>query len=247
MEYGIFSRFYDGLTGNVDYENSADFLCRVFEKYDRLPTLLLDVGCGTGGFSICFAKKGIEVIGADPSVNMLEIAQAKAKENGLDILFLNQSGQELDLYGTIDGAVACLDTVNHVTEKRELLKFFKKVSLFLEKDRLFIFDANTVYKHKCVLADNCFVFEDEQLYCVWQNFYDNQRKITDISLDFFVKDSDKYIRESEEFSERAYSDIELCQMLTKSGFKVLDILGENSFDKPKKTEERQIFVCRKVK
>lgn len=246
MEYDIFSRFYDSLIGDVNYESSADFLCRVFEKYDRLPTLLLDVGCGTGGFSLCFAQKGIETIGADPSVLMLEIAQQKAKEKNLDILFLNQSGQELDLYGTVDGVVACLDTVNHVTEKRELTKFFKKVSLFLEKDRLFVFDANTIYKHEAVLADNCFVFEKENVYCVWQNFYDKKSKITDISLDFFVNESDKYIREHEEFCERAYSDNELTKMLNKSGFKVLDILGENSFGKPKKTEERQIFVCRKV-
>ncbi len=246
MEYGVFSLYYDSLTGDVNYESSADFLCRVFEKYDRLPTLLLDVGCGTGGFSLCFAQKGIEVIGADPSVSMLEIAQQKAKEKGLDILFLNQSGQELDLYGTVDGAVACLDTVNHVTEKRELIKFFKKVSLFLEKDRLFVFDANTIYKHQAVLGDNCFVFEKENLYCVWQNFYDKKRKITDICLDFFINESESYIREHEEFCERAYSDNELIKMLTKSGFKVLDILGENSFSKPKKNEERQIFVCRKV-
>ncbi len=247
MEYGVFSEFYDSLTGNVDYENSADYLCRVFEKYDKLPTLLLDVGCGTGGFSICFAKRGIEVIGADPSVSMLEVAQKKAKESGVDILFLNQSGQDLDLYGTVDGAVSCLDTINHVTEKRELLKFFKKVSLFLEKDRLFVFDANTVYKHEKILGDNCFVFEEENLYCVWQNFYDKKSKITDISLDFFVGNNDEYVRETEEFSERAYDDSELCDMLNKAGFKVLDILGENSFEKPKKTEERQIFVCRKVK
>lgn len=247
MEYGIFARFYDTLTGNIDYENSTDFLCRVFEKYDRIPTLLLDVGCGTGGFSICFAKRGIDVIGADISTAMLEQAQQKARDEELDILFLNQSGQELDLYGTVDGAVSCLDTVNHVADKRELVKFFKKVSLFLEKDRLFIFDVNTLYKHESVLADNCFVFDNESHYCVWQNFYDNKRKVTDICLDFFIKSGDKYIRETEEFCERAYSDNELCKMLTKSGFKVIDILGDYSFNKPKKTEQRQIFVCRKVK
>jgi ubiquinone/menaquinone biosynthesis C-methylase UbiE len=247
MQYGIFSNFYDNLTENVDYENSTDYLCRVFEKYDKLPSLLLDVGCGTGGFSLCFSRRGIDVIGADPSVSMLEVAEKKAKEENLDILFLNQSGQELDLYGTVDGAVACLDTVNHVTDKRELLKFFKKISLFLEKGRLFIFDANTLYKHEKVLADNCFVFEGDSLYCVWQNFYDKKRKITDIYLDFFISEDGKYIRETEEFSERAYSDEELSEMLIKSGFKILDILGENSFNKPKKTEERQIFVCRKVK
>lgn len=247
MEYDNFSRFYDIFTENVNYESSADFLCRVFQHYDRLPSLLLDVGCGTGNFSIEFAKRGIEVIGADPSISMLDCAEKKAKELSLNILFLNQSGQELDLYGTVDGAVSCLDTVNHVTNKRELLRFFKKVSLFLEKDRLFVFDANTIYKHENVLGDYAFVFEDENVYCVWQNFYDKKRKVTDIALDFFVNEKNNYKRVTEEFSERAYTDDEFKELLDKAGFEILDILAENRFSKPTKTEQRQIFVCRKVK
>ncbi len=48
---------------------------------------ILDVGCGTGNFSIKLAEMGCKVIGIDISSEMLEIAKEKAKKRGLDIEF----------------------------------------------------------------------------------------------------------------------------------------------------------------
>ena len=246
-EYDVFSRFYDGLMNDVDYKAKTEYALSLFESFDKKPSLLLDVGCGTGGFSLEFAQNGIDVIGADISEGMLFKASERAKELGLDILFLNQSAAELDLYGTVDGAVCFMDTVNHIVSKKELQKSFDKISLFLEKDRLFIFDVNTVYKHEQILKDNSFVLENEDVFCVWQNFYDKRNKITDISLDFFEKQNDNYMRYHDEFSERAYTNEILCELLKKSGFKVEAIYGEDSYKKPSKTTERNIFITRKVR
>lgn len=246
-EYDIFSKYYDSLMGDVDYKAKTEYALELFDRFDKKPTLLLDVGCGTGGFSIEFAKKGIEVIGADISEGMLSRARERAKTEYLDILFLNQSAAELDLYGTVDGAVCFMDTVNHIVCARELKKSFDKLSLFLEKDRLFIFDVNTVYKHENILADNTFVLENESVYCVWQNFWDKKRLITDICLDFFEKNGETYIRTIDEFSERAYTKEKLTEMLQKAGFKVEAIFGEDSFSKPQKTSQRNIFIARKVR
>lgn len=245
MDYDVFSRYYDLLTDDVDYKSRAEYLSELFKKYDTMPSLLLDVGCGTGGFSLEFAKKGIEVIGADTSFGMLSLAKEKAEKDGLNVLFLNQSGQELDLYGTVDGVICCLDTVNHVTCKRELQRFFNKVSLFLEPQRLFIFDVNTLYKHQYILGDNTFVFDTEEVYCVWQNSFDKITKTTDIFLDFFENENGVYTRSSEEFSERVYSREELKVMLERSGMSLVAELGENTFSPPSKTAERSIIIARK--
>ncbi|TCS85230.1 methyltransferase family protein, partial [Keratinibaculum paraultunense] len=39
----------------------------------------MDVGCGTGNFSIKLAKMGCEVVGIDVSKEMLKVAEEKAK------------------------------------------------------------------------------------------------------------------------------------------------------------------------
>lgn len=244
MSYDIFSKYYDSLISNVDYKKRTELLLNLFNKYDKTPSLLLDLGSGTGGFSMEFAGKGIEVIGVEPSYGMLSVAKEKAFKSGLDILYLCQSGQTLDLYGTVDGAVCCLDTINHIICKRELQKTFNNIALFLEKDRLFIFDANTLYKQEHILGDNTFVYENEEVYCVWQNCYNKKTKITDICLDFFSEDNGTYNRDTEEFSERVYSREELVYMLNKAGFSLVACLDEEG-SKPKEKSQRLIYVVRR--
>lgn len=243
--YDVFSKYYDIFTKDVDYLNTAEYICEIFKKYDRMPTLLLDVGCGSGNFSRQFYKKGIDVIGVDISEGMLSVAKEKAQDENQNILYLNQSASELDLYGTVDGAVCLLDTVNHIVCKKELQQSFNKISLFLEKERLFVFDVNTEYKQKEILGNNTFVYEDEQVYLTWQNFYDKSAKITDMQLDFFENEKGMYKRETVDFCERVYETSELEKMLNKAGFKLEAVFAENTFLKPTKKTQRSVFVARK--
>ena len=244
--YNDFALFYDALMLDANYKTRAEYISKLFTKYDRLPALMLDFACGTGGFSLEFAKRQIEVIGVDPSEGMLSIAKAKAEKENLSVMFLAQTASELDLYGTVDGAICCLDSINHITDPAELFKLFKKIALFLEKDRLFIFDVNTVYKHKNILADNTFVIEEDGVFCTWQNFLCDDGKTVDIYLDFFKEQNGAYTRFSDNFSERAYTDKELKTMLTKAGFKVLDVLGDLSFAKPENKSERNIYIAKRI-
>lgn len=244
--YSSFASFYDAFTENVEYKKRTDYICRLFKRYGKMPTLLLDAACGTGSFSCEFAKQGVSVIGADISSDMLSVANEKKIENNLDILFINSPLSELDLYGTVDGAVCLLDSLNHITDYNELCRSIKRISLFLEPDSLFIFDVNTEYKHEEILGNNSFVLENENVYCVWQNSYKKNAKTTEITLDFFEKSGETYNRYTENFCERAYTDEQLTKALKKAGLEVLAILGENTLKAPQKDCQRKIFVTRKV-
>lgn len=245
--YGNFAEFYDSLTDDVDYKKRTAYLLRLFKKYSKKPTLLLDVACGTGGFSNHFAKEGIEVIGVDMSEEMLAVAREKSFDLGCDVLYLCQKAEELDLYGTVDGAVCCLDSLNHITDYRNFCKALKKVSLFLEAGCLFIFDLNTEYKHRSVLGDNVFVIENEDVYCVWANKFKEKNLKVDITLDFFVNEGDKYYRLSEQFSERAYTMDEVKSALQKAGFEIVEIFDDGTEKPLGEKSQRAVFVTRKVK
>ena len=134
MSYQSFAEVYDELQCSVDYFGRAQYLVRLFEKYDRKPQLVLDVGCGTGQISLQLKKRNIDVIGVDPSVEMLMKARENAAACGQELLLLCQSAAELDLYGTVDGAICCMDSLNHITNLKTLEKAIKNVSLFLEKE-----------------------------------------------------------------------------------------------------------------
>jgi len=67
-----------------------------FSMFGLYPGMkVLDVGCGTGNFSIKLAQQGCKVIGIDISDEMLDIARQKAKESGLDIEFYNMDVYKL--------------------------------------------------------------------------------------------------------------------------------------------------------
>lgn len=244
-DYDNFSCCYDMFTDDIDYAGYTDKVLKLFEKYDRRPTLMLDLACGTGSFSFEIAKRGIEVIGVDRSEGMLVRAVDKLAPGAKNPLFLNQSAEELELFGTVDGAICMLDSLNHITDRKVLEKVLKKVSLFLEKDRLFIFDLNTEYKHREVLGDNIFVRENENAFCVWQNRCQDGKTV-DIFLDLFLEnEKGNYRRLSEDFSERAYSETEILQMLNSAGFEKLDIIDPKNGKKPEANTQRILYIVRK--
>ena len=133
MSYDDFSRFYDLLTDNVEYEKRADYFCRLLSMCGINDGILLDLGCGTGSMSLAMAERGFDVIGIDSSVGMLNAAQQKMFESGKQMLLLNQTMEDLDLYGTIDCAICVLDGINHLDCANAVKTAFSKVSLFMNK------------------------------------------------------------------------------------------------------------------
>ncbi len=246
--YSSFALVYDKLMCDVDYSARTEYILKLFKKHGKTPTLLLDLACGTGGFSNQFALRGVEVVGIDMSEDMLSAARENSAELGTDVLFLCQRAEELDLYGTVDGAVCCMDSINHITDIKTLHSAIEKVSLFLEKDCLFIFDVNTPYKHREILGNNTFVFEQDDVYCVWQNEYDEEKLQTQIYLDFFIEQQDgMYARFSEDFCERAYSRQELSKILCDCGFEILCVYDDMTENSTQDTSEREFYVAKKIR
>ena len=107
--YDALAPWYDSLTGDVPYGAIADFYESVFSADGGEFRLLLDLCCGTGSMTWELAGRGYEMIAADRSVDMLMQAQAKQGPCRVQPLFLCQAAEGLDLYGTVDAAVCCLD------------------------------------------------------------------------------------------------------------------------------------------
>jgi len=248
MTYCDFAEFYDILTEDVDYNLQAKYLTILLAENGMDSGILLDLACGTARLSIPLSDAGFDVIAVDESQEMLSRARDNIEQSGAkNIMLLNQSMQELDLYGTIDAAVCMLDSLNHLENIEQVKQVISRVSLFMNINGIFIFDINTKYKHKEILGDNTFVIEDENLYCVWQNDFYEEDYSVDISLDFFLKTDGKYIRTSQQISERAYDISEISSILLQTGFEVLKIYDDMSKNSIKEKTQRAVFVARKVK
>ena len=248
MSYDIFSSVYDILTENVEYERISHKICSLLHKNGVDRGLLLDLGCGTGTLSFLLEQKGFDIIGVDASEDMLSVANEKKYEDDSSALFLYQKAEELDLFGTIQCAVSTLDTFNHIDSIEKIEKAISLVSLFMDMNGIFIFDMNTPYKHKEILGNNTFVYDMDEVYCVWQNSYDETSEKTDIDLDFFIKNEDDecFERYSESFSEYVYDINEIISIIKKCGFTLLATTDDYSDNPVSDTTERITFICKKT-
>ena len=240
--YRDFAKVYDTLMGSVNYQARGEYLLSVFERYGQNPPCLLDLGCGTGTLTRFMAEKGKEMVGVDASAEMLAVAR-ECIPVGADLLWICQDLRELDLYGTAQGAISTLDTLNHITGDGELKDFFGRLRYFLEPGNLFVFDVNTPYKHKEILGNNTFVYDTPNVYCVWQNQTENLT--TKITLDWFEKQEQGYTRTTETFFERGYT-LEELQKAAKPWFELVDVFEDLTFDPPGAESQRMICVMKKV-
>ncbi len=246
MSYASFAQYYDSLTQNVEYARRADYFCSLMEHLGHAPGLTLDLACGTGSLTVELAKRGIDVYGIDGSADMLSVARQKAAESGLDLLFLCQKMQKLDLYGTVDTVICALDSINHLTLEKDVQATFNRVSLFMNPGGWFFFDANTVYKHRHVLANHIFLYDTDDVYCIWQNHYEEKNDRVGIQLDFFGREGSLYQRSGEHFYERAYPQELFLRMLEQAGFGEVHRFGDLRFEEPIEQEERVVFAARKM-
>lgn len=245
--YKSFASVYDLLTSNIPYLKRGEYFFEILCRRGKSTGILVDLACGTGSLSEVMAGFGYDVIGIDSSYEMLGEAMTKRANSNLPILYLCQDMRDIDLYGTMDVCICALDSVNHLVQPADVQAAFNRVSLFLHPDGLFIFDVNTPYKHEKVLANNTFVYDYDEVYCAWQNtnMGDNS---TEICLDLFFKDEDNtYYRETEIFSERAYSHAEILAFLGKANLLLVDFFEADTFNKPTKKSERIVYVAKSTK
>lgn len=244
--YEFLAGCYDGLTTDVGYTRWADYLEKHFAR-SKIPVhTVLDLACGTGSLTRELALRGYEMIGVDRSEDML--AQAAEKCRGIPgeaPIFLHQSMEKLDLYGTIDACVCCLDSVNYVTSPRRLARAFERVRLFLMPGGTFIFDVNTPKKLKA-LDGQVFLDETEDAYCVWRAEYAPRRRICTYFMDLFQLCGDGLWARGEELHEEyAYEPDELEEMLCAAGFCAVRRYGDRKLRAPGPEADRIFFVARK--
>ena len=244
-QYALLSEYYDRFTDDVPYDRWADFFEHVFEKKEIKPEIILDLACGTGSLTRILAQRGYDMIGADQSEDMLMIAQENCFEAGeKPVLLLHQPMEQLELYGSIDACVCCLDSVNYVTDPEVLQEAMRRVYTYLVSGGMFIFDINTRSKLERIDGQS-FVREDEDVYCVWQSYIEDH-DLCHYDFDIFELNEDgAWNRYQENHLERIYEPEQLTAMLKEAGFTDIEVCGELTEQAPREGEERVFFLARK--
>ena len=244
--YTSFAKVYDTFMDNVPYEEWAEYLAELLQEYDIEDGLVLDLGCGTGSLTEILATKGYDMIGADGSAEMLEIAMEKKAQSGHDILYLLQDMREFELYGTVRAVESVCDCVNYITDEKELEQVFRLVNNYLDPEGIFIFDFNTEYKYKEILGEQTIAEDREDCSFIWDNYYYEDESMNEYELTLFIKeqDSNLYRKYQEMHYQKAYTLDAMRDLVEWSGLEFVTAYDAYTRKAPTETSERICVVAR---
>lgn len=242
--YDLLARVYDRLMDEIDYAAWAGYISSVLRRFGKERGDICELGCGTGLLTEQLVKLGHDMIGVDISEDMLSEAQNRLAGTGT--LLLKQDMRLLDLYGTVDAVVCCMDGINHLIGDGDLENTFKRAALFLNDGGLLVFDVNSEYRYENVYSDNDFVLDGDGVVCCWRNNYSKREGVCEFCLTVFEETSNgRYTREDGVITERCYGNDIIEKTLDSCGFELVAIYGGTDLSSVKNDSEKLFYVARK--
>lgn len=267
--YTDFASVYDTFMDETPYEEWASYLATLIQQYGITQTireeeelgrkltseqekallaernLVVDLGCGTGTLTQLLAKKGYDMIGIDNSQEMLNIAMRKKEQEGLEILYLCQDMQEMELYSTVGTVISVCDSVNYLLQEEELVQTFRQVNNYLFPGGVFIFDFNTLYKYQEIIGDTTIAENREDCSFIWENYFHEEEQINEYDLTIFVREStDQFRKFTETHYQRGYTLEQMQKLLRLAGMEFVAAFDGDTHEETMPDSERIYVVAR---
>ena len=240
-QYQDFAYVYDRLMHeDIDYDKWCDYIENLFTLHGVSPDTLCELACGTGNMTCRMEKRGYKITASDISRDMLSIASEKLEDTEL----VCSDMSKLELSGKYDAFLCMIDGLNYVITPKAVINTFKNVKKHLNDDGVFVFDVSSLYKLKNILGNETFIHSDYDVFYSWQNRFIEKYNLSDMLLNFFVRNGDMYERFEERHLQRGWSKEEFTKMLKKAGFTEVSVYDELTFEKLSPECERMVFVCK---
>lgn len=243
--YKEFSYIYDKLMKTqVDYNLLVLNLLKICKKNNLYIKDILECAMGTGMLTEKFLEKNFNVDGFDISSDMLAVAYNRLEK------FQNKNIFKADVrYFNIDkkyDLILCLfDCVNYLKTLNDIEKFLNNVYIKMKEDSIFFFDLNSEYKLKKYLGNNIFINEQMDIFYTWENFL--KKTYIDFKINFFIKEKNLYKRIEETQRQYIYSEEEIEKIIQKVGFKKVEKLDFDTFEKVNEKSYRILYILKKQK
>lgn len=220
---GMYSRYYDLLYRDKDYEGEANYLHSLIQNYAPLAKDVLDLGCGTGRHDASLARMGYRVHGVDISADMLALASESA--DGDTLQFTEGDIRSVRVQKEFNVVLSLFHVMSYQSTNDDLLRAFATAYDHLVPGGVFIFDC---WYGPAVLTDRPVVrvkrLEDDQIQVtrIAEPMMHPNENLVDVNYHMFIRDkSSGQIEEIEEIHRMRYlykPEVEF--MLNQVGFKL---------------------------
>ncbi len=240
-QYKDFAYVYDRLMNeDIDYDKWCDYIENLFTLHSVSPDTLCELACGTGNITCRMEKRGYKITASDISADMLSIASEKVTDTEL----VCSDMSKFALPEKYDAFLCMIDGLNYVITPKAVFNTFKNVKENLNYGGVFVFDVSSHYKLKNILGNETFIHSEYDVFYSWQNRFLEKHNLSDMLLNFFVRNGNAYERFEERHIQRGWTEKELIFMLKKAGFTEISVYDELEFTAPHPKSARLVFVCK---
>lgn len=202
---------------------------------------VLDLCCGTGRHSIRFAELGYNVTGLDISPDFLKIANEKSLKSSLSVEWIKRDMRDIPFVNKFDLTFIMFGAWGYFEEDRENYIVLEEINKSLKMNGHFILDF---------LNHDWIVHNFQPTHWVKREIgYYLEKRILDIqngrlNTESIVIKRDGSILEWET-STRAYTLIEIKNMLQQAGFNIINIYGNLERQSSDLNSPRLLFHAQK--
>jgi SAM-dependent methyltransferase len=134
---------YDALYSDKNYAGECDLIAAAAQKCGVDVSSILDVGCGTGGHSLEWVRRGLVCTGVDISSAMIERARNKSAALPDDVrpTWIVGDAQSFVAPGQYDAATMMFAVLGYMNSNDDVLTALSNIRRHIRPDGLFAFDC----------------------------------------------------------------------------------------------------------
>ncbi len=233
--YQTLAPIYDSIVPR-DVKGVCDSLDEIIIKRYKKQKEMLDLGCGTGRFTIELAKRGYKMTGLDITCEMLEIAKMKAKQHNLKIKFIKADIRNFKLLKKTE-IVWARGSIGDIIDQDEVRKALLNIKNNLARNGLFIFDVRDFQYHYDRYRTNpgpetrTIQGINRKTVFTFDYRMDKDSRIGNITEETTVQDPKETKTYNTRHQLRHYTKREIAGLVRDAGFKSIEILTGYKYEK----------------
>jgi SAM-dependent methyltransferase len=245
--YDMIAPYYDTLVPR-DIKGICSSIEHIVKRHNQEKEIL-DLGCGTGRFTIELAKRGYKMCGLDMCYEMLQVAKQNAQKRHLKIKFIRGDIRNFKLKRKAQ-VIWARGSIGDLLRIGDVKRALKNIRNNILQNGIFIFDVRDYLYHLKILTKRnreMRVFKRRNKFLTFSFVQDlnEKTKIAEIKTEVTIKSPRDLIRFKVNHALKHYTKQELVQLLRAAGFNILECMP--GYELAKENKPRILIIAKRFR